>query len=63
MIRLALSLAAAAGIAVSGYGALGVLAGTQPAPPLKVIAVVVAHPHHRAAAISAPQAIDRRVLL
>jgi hypothetical protein len=43
MVRFALSLAAAAVIAVSGYAALGAAAHTT---PLKVIAVVVAHGHH-----------------
>jgi len=52
MIRFALSLALAAGLAVSGYGALGSLAGAKPAPGLKTIAVVVVHAHRRSAVSS-----------
>jgi len=49
MVRFALSLAAAAVIAVSGYSVLGAAAHATPTPALKVIAVVVAHAHHRPA--------------
>ena len=49
MVRFALSLAAAAVIAVSGYSLLGSAAHATPRPALKVIAVVVAHAHHHPA--------------
>ena len=62
MFRFIFSLAAASLIAVSGYSALGLATHTSARPGLKVIAVVVAHPHHRAAVSAAARPEDLPVL-
>lgn len=54
MVRFLLSLALAAGLSVSGYGALGAIAGATPAPALKTIAVVVVHAHCKSAVSRLP---------
>ena len=49
MFRFSLCLAAAILIAFLGYSALGYATHASSRPGLKVIAVVVAHPHHHPA--------------
>jgi hypothetical protein len=62
VLRFIFSLAAASLIAVSGYSAMGLATHTSARPGLKVIAVVVAHPHHRAAVSSAARSADLPIL-